>query len=121
MSYVTFITGAFFATNSLVRDKSYSVQFTLSALSASVCNLAHDIWKTQVIKSLQSNNVDNRKVAVTVTLLQVLQSLTVKEYFKQLSMKSIDLGFNWFLSGLFYDYFTAYMSVSTKEVQSTEA
>lgn len=81
---------AFFATNAAVKDQPYSIQFGISAFIASCVNLTHDVWKTKFIKALPRR----------ISYLMVIQNMTFREYGKQLFFKSIDLGTNWFLTGL---------------------
>ncbi len=82
----------FFAMNSTLKDYSYATQFAVSALAASCVNLSHDLWKTQLIKALPTR----------VKYISVLRDLTLREYGKQMVMKSLDLGMNWWLTGLLY-------------------
>jgi len=88
---------AFFATNAALIDQAYSVQFGVSALVASCVNLIHDVWKTRVIQGLPKR----------LSFVTVLRSLSTVEYTKQLCWKSIDLGANWFATGVLYSHLFA--------------
>jgi hypothetical protein len=83
----------FFTSVACMPDYSYPVQFAVSALGASLINLPHDLWKTQLIQALPAR----------VRFITVLRSLTLKEYAKQMFMKSADLGMNWGLTGFLYE------------------
>ena len=84
----------FFTSISVLQDytSSPAIQFAMSALGASIVNLPHDLWKTQLIQSLPAR----------VKFITVLRSLTLKEYSRQMFMKSADLGMNWGMTGFLY-------------------
>jgi len=88
---------AFFASNAALIDQPYSVQFGVSALAASCVNLTHDVWKTRFIQALPKR----------LAFVTVLRELSTVEYAKQLCWKSIDLGANWFATGVVYSHFFA--------------
>lgn len=87
--------GVFFATNNLIQDQPYSIQFAVSAFMASCANLTHDVWKTKLIRSLPHR----------VTYFMILRNMTFREYNKQLLWKAFDLSTNWFMTGLFFSCF----------------
>ena len=84
----------FFFTTALTKDQPYSIQFAASALSASVCNLTHDVWKTKLLVALPKR----------VKYMEVIRMFGTKEWSKQFVVKSMDLGANWFVTGLVYQY-----------------
>jgi len=93
----------FFAMNTLLKDYSYPTQFAVSALAASCVNLPHDLWKTQLIKALPAR----------VRFMDVLRSLTMSEYSKQMLAKCADLGVNWGMTGLLYQ--SVFMVIDTEK------
>ena len=82
----------FFSSTTALKDKPYSTQFAISALAASCVNLFHDLWKTQLIKSLPKR----------IKFITTLKTLNPMELSKQMSWKGMDLGTNWWMTGFLY-------------------
>lgn len=111
--------GTFFASCALLQQQgkdyhfSYAMQFGISALAASTVNLTHDVWKTQFIQALpcvsspleqQNQRQREQQQQRPIKWITVVRSLTVTSFRQQLLVKAIDLGFNWWATGLLYAY-----------------
>jgi hypothetical protein len=100
--------GAFFATSTYIQTQhnhvSNAAQFGIAALAASMVNLTSDLWKTRFIRQLPllPGRWNPRLKWITV-----VQGLTFTSFRRQLMMKGLDLGFNWWLTGLLYAFLFA--------------
>lgn len=93
--------GTFFATSTYLQTHyshvSYATQFGVAALAASTINLTHDLWKTQYIREW-SQQMPHRGLK----WITVVRGLSLRAFGQQLGIKSSDLGFNWWVTGLLY-------------------